>query len=215
VRAGDWKLIRWFDPAAPRELYDLRADLGETKNLAGAQAGKVKELDALIDTFLATTGALFPRPNPAFKATQPTAAKPLAPDDGTGVIAGWKLRGLKAATTSDGVRLEGVGRASFLGTAKYRFSGAAEVRLRVRAPAGGQGEVHWRLADQSEFSPEQVAKLDFPAGDDWHDLTAAVPSQGNVVQLRLYLPAGQGPVELSAIDVRAGSNPSKAKPRQK
>ncbi|MGH9846924.1 MAG: hypothetical protein ACREEM_50145 [Blastocatellia bacterium] len=66
MRSGDFKLIRWFHPAAPRELYDLSADLGETKNLAAAQPAKVKELDALIDGFLKDSGATYPKPNPAY-----------------------------------------------------------------------------------------------------------------------------------------------------
>ncbi|MBM3856235.1 MAG: sulfatase, partial [Verrucomicrobia bacterium] len=62
VRAGDWKLLRWFDPRLPRELYNLRLDLGEADNLAAAQPGRVKELDAMIDGFLRDTGALVPLP---------------------------------------------------------------------------------------------------------------------------------------------------------
>ena len=70
VRAGDWKLIRWF-PATPEPvelhvLYNLRDDLGETKNLAEEMPDKVRELNALIDGFLRDTNALVPKPNPAY-----------------------------------------------------------------------------------------------------------------------------------------------------
>ncbi|MGH7958277.1 MAG: sulfatase [Opitutaceae bacterium] len=67
VRSGNLKLIRWFHPGLPRELYDLGADLGETNNLAAAQPAKVKKLDALIDGFLKRTGATYPKPNPAYQ----------------------------------------------------------------------------------------------------------------------------------------------------
>jgi arylsulfatase A-like enzyme len=71
VRAGDWKLIRWFGiPAGDGrrfELYNLRDDIGESRNLAAGQPGRVKDLDARIDAFLAATGATYPRPNPAFR----------------------------------------------------------------------------------------------------------------------------------------------------
>jgi arylsulfatase A-like enzyme len=205
VRSGDWKLIRWFGdmPDDVRfELYNLRDDLSEAKNLAAAEPARVKELDALITGFLADTGATYPRPNPAFKGA---VKKPVAPgpDDGTGVIAGWKLRGCKAVTTSDGVKLEMENGAPFLGTAKYRFTGAADMHLRVRAPAGGPGQVHWRLADETEFSPGHVAKFDFPSGDEWHDVTVALPAKGSVVQLRLFFPPGKNAVELSTLRVRA------------
>ena len=72
VRAGDWKLIRWFNPAAQsptHELYNLRDDLGESNNLAAGQPAKVKELDGMIDRFLKDTGALTPKANPAYDAT--------------------------------------------------------------------------------------------------------------------------------------------------
>jgi arylsulfatase A-like enzyme len=71
VRSGDWKLIRWFetsrDHPSRHELYNLRDDIGETNNLAARLPQRVKELDAKIDRFLADTGALYPRPNPAYR----------------------------------------------------------------------------------------------------------------------------------------------------
>ena len=60
VRKGDWKLIHRFEPHAKypevRELYNLKDDIGETKNLASKMPGKVKELDGLIAQFIADTG---------------------------------------------------------------------------------------------------------------------------------------------------------------
>lgn len=70
VRQGDFKLIRWFETSRQfpqkHELYNLREDIGETKNLAAQMPEKVKQLDALIDQFLRDTEALAPRPNPAY-----------------------------------------------------------------------------------------------------------------------------------------------------
>jgi arylsulfatase A-like enzyme len=72
VRKGNLKLIRWFEtgPGYPskHELYDLANDLGETTNLADSRSDTVAELDALIDGFLKDTGALIPKPNPAYRA---------------------------------------------------------------------------------------------------------------------------------------------------
>ncbi|OGV70509.1 MAG: N-acetylgalactosamine 6-sulfate sulfatase [Lentisphaerae bacterium RIFOXYA12_FULL_48_11] len=72
VRKGDWKLIRRFEERADkyegtRELFNLRDDIGETKNLAGQIPDRVKELDELIDAFIKDTGALYPRPNPEYR----------------------------------------------------------------------------------------------------------------------------------------------------
>lgn len=62
VRAGDFKLVRYDTTAdglaagrkaspSPLKLYNLRDDLGETKDLAAAQPDKVKELQALWNTW--------------------------------------------------------------------------------------------------------------------------------------------------------------------
>jgi arylsulfatase A-like enzyme len=73
VRVGEWKLIRWFGHQLPDgvrlELYNLREDIGESRNMAAAQPALVARLDALIDGFLRDTGAEYPRPNPAYDAS--------------------------------------------------------------------------------------------------------------------------------------------------
>jgi len=70
VRKGDWKLIRiFFDGENGRhryELYNLREDIGERRNLAAQFPGKVRELDALIEDFLTRTRAVLPKPNPDY-----------------------------------------------------------------------------------------------------------------------------------------------------
>jgi len=81
VRQGDWKLIRRFEPHPKYpetvELYNLKNDVGETRNLAGNMPKKVDEFQALIDVFVKETGALYPKSNPAYNPNaKPTASKP-------------------------------------------------------------------------------------------------------------------------------------------
>ncbi len=66
VRAGDWKLIRWYEGQV--ELYNLKDDLGETKNVVREQSDKASELDAMLSKELNRIGAKMPRPNPDFAA---------------------------------------------------------------------------------------------------------------------------------------------------
>jgi arylsulfatase A-like enzyme len=66
VRNGDWKLIRWSD--GPRfELYNLREDLSEAKDLAAVMPGRVSELDAQLSKWLVSVGAKQPRRNPDYR----------------------------------------------------------------------------------------------------------------------------------------------------
>jgi len=83
VRQGDWKLIRFHadndDQTDRFELYNLKADLSEIKNLAGAMPDKVKELNALITEHLQQITAVVPVANPAYRPGAPEPpAKPKA-----------------------------------------------------------------------------------------------------------------------------------------
>ena len=74
VRRGNWKLIRFFcanpDFSDRIELYDLAADSGETRNLAGDAPEKARELQGLLANWLQQTEAVIPIANPAWKPTQ-------------------------------------------------------------------------------------------------------------------------------------------------
>ena len=48
LRVGSWKYIA----TEPAQLYDLAADLGETKNLAGEQAARLAEMKALLEKLI-------------------------------------------------------------------------------------------------------------------------------------------------------------------
>jgi len=81
VRQGDWKLIRFFCDQTNQtdrlELYNLKQDLGETRNLAEVEPETTRQLNGLLDQFLQRTGAVTPQPNPKWEANaQPAPAKP-------------------------------------------------------------------------------------------------------------------------------------------
>ncbi len=78
VRVGDWKLIRFYcladDQSDVLELYNLRDDLSETKNLSAQNPAKVAELNALISGFLRDTAAVVPPRNPDYDPSAKAAA---------------------------------------------------------------------------------------------------------------------------------------------
>jgi uncharacterized sulfatase len=87
MRQGDWKLIHWFGDyldtkgltpdntpygklvIGPRtELYNLRDDIGETRDLAATQPAKARELRAALDAWWRSVDAKMPDKNPDFDA---------------------------------------------------------------------------------------------------------------------------------------------------
>ena len=61
ARVSDWKLIRFYETGT-EELYDLKSDLSETKNLAESNPEKRKELSTRLDAWLKEVGAQMPVP---------------------------------------------------------------------------------------------------------------------------------------------------------
>jgi arylsulfatase A len=65
IRAGDFKLIEFFDDMRV-ELYNLREDIGEKRNLAGQMPDKAEELRARLHAWRKEVGAQMPTRNPAY-----------------------------------------------------------------------------------------------------------------------------------------------------
>ena len=62
IHAGDWKLLEFLEDGK-LELYNLRNDIGETKNLATEMPDKAKELHARLVAWRAEVKAPMPTPN--------------------------------------------------------------------------------------------------------------------------------------------------------
>ena len=70
VRAGDWKLLEYFENGR-LELFNLASDPGEARDLAAAQPARANELRSRLAAWRAEVGAKMPSTNPAFPARKP------------------------------------------------------------------------------------------------------------------------------------------------
>jgi len=81
VREGDWKLIDYFGDSfdvagryqagARAELFNLRADLGETTDLSAQEPARARALQAKLREWLRSAGAEVPGPNPHYDRAHP------------------------------------------------------------------------------------------------------------------------------------------------
>ena len=74
IREGDFKLVEFFEDGGRVELYNLREDPNEQRNLAATMPDKTKTLTATLHAWQKETGAAIPsEPNPAYdpKADRP------------------------------------------------------------------------------------------------------------------------------------------------
>lgn len=184
ARGGDFKLLRWFGNPDTHELYNLKDDISEANDLAAKMPDKVKELSALIDSFLKDTGATFPRPNPACK---PVAAK--IPAASTDPLENWKERGCKA-TINDGIlsmKATGKPGTAFLGHGMAKMNGPALVTLRVRSAAGGAGRIDCLPNTSADPSVIHSTPLEVRAGE-WQELKVELKERSPLGTMRVYLP---------------------------
>jgi len=71
VRAGDYKLIEWFDesicgPGNEFELYNLKEDIGEQNNLAKQMPERVEQLKKMLSNWRRKVNAQMLTPNPNY-----------------------------------------------------------------------------------------------------------------------------------------------------
>lgn len=192
VRAGDWKLIYRWEPhreyPETRELYNLKNDLGETRNLATAHPDQVAKLEKLIERFIAETGANAPIPNPVWKEPGPTKLS-VAKKTSDGLVP----RLATLAIVPGALEVTGTGARPFLGTAQARFSGPLKVRIEMKASGGGGGQVQWRTDEQGDFPKGgQVLDYTLSASDGWQEISLDLPVEGRAGTIRLYLPSTKG-----------------------
>lgn len=67
VRAGDYKLVEPYETGKV-ELYNLRDDIGETKDLAAEKPELAAKLAKMLDDWRKSSGSKMPEANPAYKA---------------------------------------------------------------------------------------------------------------------------------------------------
>lgn len=72
IMDGDWKLIHYHEDGRD-ELYHLRRDPGETRDLAATAGERATQLRAQLDAWLKATNARFPAPDPEFDADKRAA----------------------------------------------------------------------------------------------------------------------------------------------
>lgn len=74
IRTRDWKLLEYFEDNRV-ELFNLRDDPGEQRDLAGQMSDKAGELRQRLRAWRESVGAALPKPNPDFKPGKARKAK--------------------------------------------------------------------------------------------------------------------------------------------
>jgi arylsulfatase A-like enzyme len=85
IRSGDYKLVEFYNDMHV-ELYNIREDIGEQRDLAAAQPERVNELRDRLHAWRKEVGAQMPTPNPNYDPNKPEYTPPPAKQKGKGKV---------------------------------------------------------------------------------------------------------------------------------
>jgi arylsulfatase A-like enzyme len=222
IHRGDWKLIRLFHAGESKQhrwkLFDLKNDIGETKNLAADQPELVKELDGLIEQFLVDTRAVRPTPNPAFDPDKydlamegkaepkgkkkPKARRPQKP------VAGWSGGGTQRLSVDDGqLVVQSTGGDPYIAfnLAEPLPAGKLQLVLTMASESEGDGQVFWAASkDRPKFAPNR--RVDFLVDHDGKPNTYKIPFEPKnpLAAIRIDVSRGPGTCRISAASLQNG-----------
>ena len=201
VRKGEWKLIRFFadneDGSDRLELYNLKEDVGEEKNLAAMYPERANALNQLIGEFLEDTEAIIPKLNPAFKS-KPNSKSVATRDPAYNVLGG-------DATLKDGLLIfKQTSGVPFLGLVTRELGTNPEFRARIKSN-GGKGGIAWFPSPVKTAGNPAPVPFEIPGG--WQEVRANIPSEpGQKGVLRFLFPVQKNPVEVDWIEITDGKN---------
>ena len=201
VRHGDWKLIRFFadnaDGSDLLELYNLREDIGETKNRAAENPRLVAELNALITGFLKDTDAVVPTLNPNF-------GKSLPASNAGNTVSGWRASSVAQLVVKDGsLHLTSNGTDPFIAANELPpATGPYIVELRMRSTLQGQPQLFWATQSQPPFAPARSLEFAAQALGVWNDYTIKLPETAALRAIRIDPGTTQGEVAFDWIRLK-------------
>ncbi|MDF7822607.1 sulfatase [Pontiellaceae bacterium B12227] len=192
IRSGDWKLLRfWFDGAGQEhryELYNLKDDIGETKNLASAYPEKVQTMAAQLDGYYKKSGALKPNANKAY--------------NGRTVGVWFSTTGKGSLTAKDGALVMRAEEKQFDAQTRVTPSlvESAWVEFEARSAKGNIVSVQWTSHATPDFGSAErnVAK---PLSNDWKTFRVKMDFQSRIKDVRFVLSNEGDEVELRNVNL--------------
>ena len=237
VHQGKWKFIRTFHYGENGKhqywLHDLEKDIGEKENLASKFPDKVKEMDRLIDEYIAEAKVVVPLPNPVFDpakfdpsliGVQAGGLKmpPVKKASGSKgppqtvrneSMLGWSGKGMDISTDAHSMKISSTHAQPFLTNASLNIEGPVLLKTRLRSAKPGKTNLQWRTADQKGFPAKGQSKQFSIKGGDWEDIEIKLPIKGALQHLRMFVPDSKGPLEIDWIEITPAGGKSKKSER--
>ena len=188
VRQGDWKLIEVFyiSDLWPEKylLYNLKDDLGETRNLAAEYPERTAGMAAELKRHYMTLCDRPPIPNPDF-------------DPATLPVGGWLPHGNGRLAISE--TLLQVNSPGIHSRGMPRETGRFKLSWKMRTQRSTTAKVFWSELSRRDFKTERCVEVATAADGMWHEYAVEFETADKLYGLRMDLGAGNTPVEIESI----------------
>lgn len=191
IRQGDWKLIEAFWTseyfAEPYELYNLKDDIGETRNLARRYPERTAAMAALLKKHYADCCTRPPVPNPAFNPEKlPVGGWCVAAGSGTLTMDNGVLK-----IQASGISTKGV----------PGVTGKLKVSWKMRTAKPAAGRCFWSSAGSRKFAPENSLAYHYSAAGNWQECAVTIEPEEKLFGLRIDFGPRDEPVEVDSIEL--------------
>ena len=203
IRKGPWKLIRFYwdepvekgsKPQHRHALYNLDDDIGETDDRSADYPEIAGELAAMLDAYVANTGAIESAANPNFGTFGES-------------VGGWIAQKDAEVSVIDGhLEIVSTGGDPILTTSAGlpQTSGPLELRVRLRSDASGFFQVFWASGNKRGFAAARSAQFDVEHDGESHDYAVKFDPGGSLNALRIDPARAAGTIVIEAMSLHDG-----------
>lgn len=223
VHSGDWKLIRIFHHGTPGKhrykLFNLKEDMGESRNLAADFPDRVRLLDEKIEQFLIDTSAVRPLVNTKFDISryQPELEGKAALKGGANgpkktpnakrkrakPVAGWQPEGNARLTIKNGkllVNSDGGDPHFSFGLPKPIATQTVTLSFSMVSNSAGNGQIFWQEQGVSPaYFRDRSTSFEVQHDGDAHEYSIEIPAKHPLIGIRIDPSRAAGHMEISNI----------------
>ncbi|MED5281252.1 MAG: hypothetical protein VYA10_07185, partial [Verrucomicrobiota bacterium] len=194
---------------------------------------KVKEMDRLIDDYIAEAKVVVPLPNPDFdpakfdpsligvqagglkmpRVKKASGSKGPPQTVRKETMLGWTGKGMDVSTDAHSMKISSTHAQPFLTNAGLNIDGPVLLKIRLRSAKGGKATLQWRTSDQKDFSAKGQSEKFSIQGGDWQDVEIKLPVKGTFQHLRMFVPISKEPLEIDWIEIAPVEGKSKQSKR--
>lgn len=197
VREGDWKYIHRFGTDKD-ELYNLKDDIGESRNLIDREPERAAHLFAKLKAWWKETGACLPVPNPNYDPDYDPASVDFSKEN---TVLGWRDNEACNMEVRDG-RLCIIARGGdpmLVSDVIEDVEGPAIFQYRARNRAEGDPIVFWKTGGGGGWSGQRSITIPAVHDGEWKELEGLIPETGRISRLRFDITRRGGLIEIEWI----------------